>query len=183
MTTYNVFPDQLSAETAVADADQFMMYDASSGTMKDVTFAIMRASSANTFVDVSDANYTVLAANSGIPHIIANVSADRTISLPTAASGLYYKFIADINAADGHDWIFDTGSDTNYFTGGVTFLDADAGTGADEIVPTFPDGDSNSKLQINLPNGGTWLEFYCDGTLWTVVGNVVSATAPTFADQ
>ena len=134
-------------------------------------------------VDVGDADYTVLVANSGKPHVIANVSADRTITMPAEASGLDYTFIADAVVADGHDWIFDTGSNTNFFTGGVLHVDTDANSAGDEIVFIGPDGDSESKLQVNLPSGGTWVRFICDGTTWTVTGTVVSATAPAFSDQ
>lgn len=134
-------------------------------------------------VAVADADYTVLAANGGKPHLVANVSADRTFTLPAVADGLEYDFIAQVGAADGHDWIFDTGSDTNYFVGAVVHLDTDANSAGDEIVVVAPDGNSNSKLQINLPEGGTRIHFVCDGTLWTVSGFAVSATAPTFADQ
>lgn len=134
-------------------------------------------------VQLTDANYTVLAANSGKIHLIPNVSADRTISLPTAAAGLEYEFWAQVAAADGHDWIFDAGSDTNFFVGGVVHLDTDAGAAGDEVVTVGSDLNSNSKLQINLPDAGTWIKMICDGTNWNLVGHVVSATAPAFADQ
>lgn len=177
--TISNFTDQLSTATPTA-ADSLLFSDASdSGAPKKTTLQSIR----NGVVAVGDADTAISAVNSGSIHIVANVSGDRTFTLPTAASGLTFEFIADIAAADGHDWIFTTGSDTNYFTGGVTHLDADSGTGADEIVPVFPDGNSNSKLQINLPNGGTWLKFVCTGTLWTVTGVAVSTTAPAFADQ
>ena len=134
-------------------------------------------------VDVGDANTSLTVANSGKPHVVANVSADRTFTLPTPASGLEYELIADVVAADGHDWIIDTGSDTNYFTGGVVHLDTDAGSGGDEVVVVSPDGNSNSKLQVNVPDSGTRIKFVSDGTLWTVSGFVASATAPAFSDQ
>lgn len=134
-------------------------------------------------VAVADANYTVLAANSGKPHLVANVSADRTFDLPAVADGLDFEFIAQVGAADGHDWIIDAGSDTNFFLGAVVHLDTDADAAGDEVVVVAPDGNSNSILQINLPAGGTRIRFICDGTNWTVSGFAVSATAPSFADQ
>lgn len=137
----------------------------------------------NSPVSVGDANYTVLAANSGKPHLVANVSADRTFTLPTAEAGLDYEFIATVGAADGHDWIINTGSDTNYFVGAIIHLDSDAQDAADELVLVAPDGNSNSKLQINLPQGGTRVRLICDGTLWCVSGFAMSTTAPSFADQ
>lgn len=134
-------------------------------------------------VAISDADTSILAANSGKPHIIANVSADRTFTLPTPAPGLEFAFYPGLNAADGHDWIFTTGSDTNYFMGGLVHIDTDSDAAGDEVVLVAPNGSSNSKLQINLPQPGTVVRFFCDGTLWTVSGQAVSATAPSFANQ
>ena len=155
---------------------------ASMGSLTDLE-ALFRGMLAVQRVAVGDADYTVLPENSGKPHLVANVSADRTITLPTPVDGLDFEFIAQVGAADGHDWIFDTGSDTNYFLGAIIHLDTDANDAGDEIVNVSPDGDSNSKLQINLPQGGTRVRFICDGTLWTVSGFAVSVTAPAFADQ
>jgi hypothetical protein len=132
---------------------------------------------------VADADTTLTAAQSGVPLLVANVSADRTFTLPAPAAGLDFEFIATVGAADGHDWIINTGSNTNYFVGAIVHLDTDADAAGDEVVVVSPDGNSNSKLQINLPQGGTRVRLICDGTLWTVNGFAVSATAPTFADQ
>lgn len=128
---------------------------------------------------IADADYTVLAANSGKIHHIANVSADRTFTLPAAAAGLYYEFWSTMVAADGHDWIFDAGADANFFLGGLVWIDSDA---ADSIT-SAGDGDSNSILQINVPSTGTQIHMYCDGTNWFLNGQVFSTTAPAFSDQ
>lgn len=136
------------------------------------------------FVNVTDAaTYTVLAANSGKVHIFPDLTADCAVTLPTPADGLRFTFIYGGVAADAHDWNFTTGSNTNYFVGGIQHLDTDAGAGADEIVPLWPDGNSNSKFNVLVPQGGTRVEMICDGTLWYINGLVCSATIPTFADQ
>ena len=127
--------------------------------------------------------YTVLAANSGKVHTIPNLTADLTITLPTPAAGLEYVFIYAGVAADAQDWQLDTGSDTNFYLGGVVHLDTDAGSGGDEVVPVAGDGNSNSKLNVLVPDVGTRVELVCDGTNWILTGQVVGATAPTFADQ
>lgn len=151
--------------------------------MKDENVVVGTLTPNGSPVAIGDANYTVLAEHSGKPHLVANVSADRTFTLPAGKAGLDYEFIAQVGAADGHDWIISTGSDTRYFLGAVTHFDTDADAAGDEVVNVSPDGNSNSKLQINLPQGGTRIRMICDGTLWTVYGTVVSTTAPTFADQ
>lgn len=129
-------------------------------------------------VQLTDADASISANNSGRTHLIPNVSADRTFTLPTAAEGLYFPFVGQITGADGHDWIFDTGSDTNFFVGGVLYVDD-----APAANTVNPDGNSNSILQVNVPEGGTHLFFYCDGTNWTVWGVVNAAATPAFSDQ
>jgi hypothetical protein len=135
-------------------------------------------------VVVTDATtYSVLADNTGKTHIIPDETAGCTISLPAEADGLNYTFIYGGAAADAHDHIITSGSDTNFFYGGVAFIDSDAGAGADELSTVYSDGNSNSKLTINNISIGTKVEFYCDGTHWYLTGIVISDTVPTLADQ
>ena len=130
---------------------------------------------------VADADYTVLAANSGKIHHVANVSADRTFTLPTAAAGLYYEFWSTMEAADGHDWLIVTGSDTNFYKGGVLWCKSDvAEATASEVTIVVPNGSDDATIQITLPSVGTVIKMYCDGTNWFLTGFVMSATTPTY---
>lgn len=128
-----------------------------------------------------DATLTISADNSGKTHIVPDLDADTVASLPSAAEGLYYKFIVCTGAEDAHDLTIDTGSDTNYFIGGITGLDDDDG----DILVIYPDGDSNSKVKIDTMNAGSTIELYCDGTNWYIWGLVVSGTDThsAFSDQ
>lgn len=164
--------------------DTFTLYVAGNpGVGGTVSWKPVGGAGAPATVEITDANTTLLAANSGKPHLVANVSADRTFTLPSPVDGLDFEFIATVGAADGHDWIITTGSDTNFFLGAITHLDTDSDAAGDEVVNVSPNGSSNSKLQINLPQGGTRVRVICDGTNWIVSGVAVSATAPAFADQ
>lgn len=140
--------------------------------------AIVRGSS---FVAVPDAaTYTVLAADSGKTHVLPNFTANCTLTLPTAASGLEYTFIGKAVAADAQNWIFAAGVP---YIGGLTFVDNDAGAGADEMhAGVFPNGSSNDNMTIVTPSAGTIIDLICDGTNWIVNGFINSATVPTFAD-
>ncbi len=129
-------------------------------------------------VAIADADYTVLAANSGAIHLVANVSADRTFTLPTAAAGLRYEFWSTLIAADGHDWIIQAADSANFFLGGFTFHDSDAADGIPLLA--VPDGSSDHITQINLPSVNTRLQFVCDGTNWYISGFVFSTTICTF---
>lgn len=138
------------------------------------------------YVAISDAaSYTVLATDSGKVHVLPDLTADITITLPAEEAGLSYTFIYAGAAADAQDWLITTGSDTNYFKGGGLHVDSDAGAGADECIPVFSDGNSNSKLTVLTPQAGTKVELWCDGTIWYVNAFVVSASASAlaFADQ
>ena len=143
-----------------------------------------RAAAASRIVNVTDAaTYSVLAADSGKIHIMPNFTASCTLTLPTASAGLEYTFIGKAVAADAQDWIIKSPSATNYFIGGVSFADTDAGAGADEIhAGVWSNGSSNDFLTVVTPGAGTRIHVICDGTNWIVSGNVFSATVPAFAD-
>lgn len=128
------------------------------------------------------ATYTVLAVNSGKTHIVPDLSASCTFTLPTALAGLEYVFISKAVAIDAHDWIFSTGG-ANFFLGGLAFADTDAGAASDEIAAgVFPNGTSNDFMTIVAPGGGTRIHLICDGSNWIVNGQVFSATTPAFSD-
>ncbi len=132
-------------------------------------------------VSVPDAAYAVLASNNGKIHVIPDLTADRVISLPTAADNLYYKFIYKGVAQDAHDVTFDTGADANFFLGGVTGLDDDDG----DVLVIYPDGNSNSIMKMDTLNAGSVIELFCDGTNWIVSAVIISGTDThtTFSDQ
>ena len=135
-------------------------------------------------VSIPDAStYTVLADNSGCTHWLPDLSQDITITLPTPKAGLRFKFAYAGAAADAADWIFSTGSASNYFKGGMVFLDTDAADTGDEVSTIHSDGNSNDTLTILTPQAGTWVEVECaDGTTWNLNGVAVSVTVPTIAD-
>jgi hypothetical protein len=143
-----------------------------------------RAAAASRFVNVTDAaTYTVLAADSGKIHIMPDFTASCTLTLPTASAGLEYTFIGKAVAADAQNWIIKSPSATNYFIGGVSFADTDAGAGADEIhAGIWSNGSSNDFLTVVTPGAGTRIHVICDGTNWIVNGQVFSATVPAFSD-
>ena len=111
----------------------------------------------------------------------AGLAADTILTLPSAADGLNFRFVYAGNAADAQDFQINTGSDTNYFIGGVLQHDI----GGEDGAIYHPDGDSQSRCNILTPDGGTDLEVWCDGTLWYISGFVNSATdtGVSFADQ
>jgi len=142
------------------------------------------ADAGSRFVNVTDAaTYSVLAADSGKIHIMPNFTASCTLTLPAVASGLEYIFLGKAVAADAQDWIIKSPSATNYFLGGVSFADTDAGAGADEIhAGVWSNGSTNDFLTVVTPGAGTRIHVICDGTNWIVNGQVFSATVPAFSD-
>lgn len=142
------------------------------------------AAAASRIVNVTDAStYTVLAANSGKIHIMPNFTSSCTLTLPTASAGLEYTFIGKAVAADAQNWIIQSASATNFYLGGVSFADTDAGEDADEIhAGIWSNGSTNDFLTVVTPGAGTRVHVICDGTNWIVNGQVFSATVPAFSD-
>jgi hypothetical protein len=180
--TVHNFNEQLAAATEIAVDDKILIYDTSAGLPKTAT-PIVLGSSGGPAVAIGDVTtYAVLTANSGRAHIIGALTADTVITLPTSAAGLTYEFWFCSTAAEAQNAKISTGSATNCFAGGVVHLDADSGTGADEVVPVYSNGSSNDVLTLITPGAGTWVKVASSGTTWYLVGTVVSATAPTIAD-
>lgn len=132
-------------------------------------------------VSIPDATtYTVKANNSGIVHYFPNFSSTCTATLPSPQAGLSFEFAYSGVAADAQNFVISTGSDTNYFIGGLQFIDNDT----DVVAPIAPDGNSNSKLTVVTPDVGTRFRIEsANGTTWNLSGFVGSATIPSFADQ
>lgn len=147
------------------------------------TATTLNAAAAGTrgVVVIPDATpYSILAANSGKTHIISEQTATITLNLPTIAADLEYTFIMGGIATEAQDWIFSAGAN---YRGGVSFLDLDAGAGADEVhAGVYPNGSSNDVFTVVTPAAGTRIHFASNGTNWFVNGVVVSATVPTMAD-
>lgn len=130
-------------------------------------------------IAASSTAYTVQAYNSGITHYVADLSADCTFTLPSPKAGLWFEFAYAGVAADASNWIITTGSNTNYFIGGLVFLDSD-----DAVSPIAGNGSSNSKVTIVTPAPGTrFMVESINGTTWCLSGFAHSATIPSFADQ
>lgn len=119
------------------------------------------------------------ATHSGRVLIVPNGTQDNTYTLPSPVAGSMFTFVYGGLAADATDFFVDAGSDTNFFIGNVAFNDT--GDGAASVV--FPDGNSNSTLQVNVPGAAVINIVAKDGTNWYVWGSVTGATAPAFADQ
>lgn len=132
-------------------------------------------------VSVADATtYSVKARDSGLVHYIPDLTATCTLTLPSPKAGLWFEFAYSGVAADASNWVISSGSNTNYFDGGLTFIDHDT----DVVAPIAGNGSTNSKLTVVTPTVGTYIRVESrNGTLWTLSGHVNSATIPSFADQ
>ncbi len=125
------------------------------------------------------ATYAVLPANTGKQHIMPDLTANDTITLPAVATGVF-EFIGSAGAADAQSWIFVT-SGTALLKGGVLGMDTDAGAGTDELVPAYANGTTHVKLTVATPDAGCRIVFIGNGTDWIVAGQVSSAAAPVFS--
>ena len=130
-------------------------------------------------VSLSDGNVTLTnATHSGRILLVPDGSQDNTYTLPAPIAGSIFRFVYAGGAADGTDALIVTPGNTNFYIGGVTFLDTD-----NEVSAVFSDGNSNSSIQINVPAGFDVTIIGLNTTNYQSFGTVTGATAPTFADQ
>ena len=131
-------------------------------------------------VSLSDGNVTLTnATHSGRIVLVPDGGQDNTYTLPAPIAGSVFKFVYAGGAADATDALIVTPGNTNFYIGGVTFLDTDG----DAISSVFSDGDSNSSIQLNVPAGFDVTIIGLNTTNYQIFGNVTSTTAPQFADQ
>ena len=132
---------------------------------------------------LANQDMTLVAADSG-SSIVIKANAGITIKLPAPTEGMNFTFLYGGNAAETEDVIVDTQSNSYYLNGALSINDTDA-TGAVALAPIYPDGNSNSKITLKDPAGGTWMTMVSDGTLWYCVGLIATATATAvvYADQ
>jgi len=130
-------------------------------------------------VSLADANVTLTnATHSGRILLVPDGGQDNTYTLPAPIAGSVFRFVYAGGAADATDAIIVTPGNTNFYIGGVTFLDTD-----NEISAVFSDGNSNSSIQLNVPAGFDVTIVGLNTTNYQIFGTVTGATAPAFADQ
>ena len=101
-------------------------------------------------VSLSDGNVTLTnATHSGRILLIPDGGQDNTYTLPAPIAGSIFKFVYAGGAADATDALIVTPGNSNFYIGGVTFLDTDG----DAISSVFSNGSSNSSIQLNVPAG------------------------------
>ena len=131
-------------------------------------------------VSLSDGNVTLTnATHSGRILLVPDGGQDNTYTLPAPIAGSMFRFVYAGGAADATDALVVTPGNTNFYIGGVTFLDTDG----NEVSSVFSNGSSNSSIQFNVPAGFDVTIMGLNTTNYQILGNVTSTTAPAFADQ
>lgn len=130
-------------------------------------------------ISLADSNVTLTnATHSGRILLVPDGGQDNTYTLPAPVAGSVFRFVYAGGAADATDAIIVTPGNTNFYIGGVTFLDTD-----NEISAVFSDGNSNSSIQLNVPAGFDVTIIGLNTTNYQIFGTVTGATAPAFGDQ
>ena len=131
-------------------------------------------------VSLSDGDVTLTnATHSGRILLVPDGGQDNTYTLPAPIAGSMFRFVYSGGAADATDALVITPGNTNFYIGGVTFLDTDG----NEVSSVFSNGSSNSSIQFNVPAGFDVTIMGLNTTNYQILGNVTSTTAPAFADQ
>ena len=130
-------------------------------------------------ISLSDGNQTLdNATHSGRILLVPDGSQDNTYTLPAPIAGSMFRFVYAGGAADATDALIITPGNSNFYIGGITHLDTNA-----DNVTVFSDGNSNSKVQLNVPQAFDITIVGKDTTNYQIFGTVTSTTVPAFADQ
>tara|TARA_R100001086_G_scaffold211725_1_gene127734 strand:- start:60 stop:569 length:510 start_codon:yes stop_codon:yes gene_type:complete len=166
----STFSGPLRSESTVKTISK----NATTGTITEVTTL------GDAPVSLSDGNVTLTnATHSGRVLLVPDGGQDNTYTLPAPIAGSVFRFVYAGGAADATDAIIVTPGNSNFFIGGVTFLDTDG----NEVSSVFSDGNSNSSIQLNVPAGFDVTIIGLNTTNYQIFGNVTSTTVPAFADQ
>ena len=131
-------------------------------------------------VSLSDGDVTLTnATHSGRILLVPDGSQDNTYTLPAPVAGSVFRFVYAGGAADATDAIIITPGNSNFYIGGLTFHDQDGNA----ISSVFSDGNSNSSIQVNVPQAFDITIVGKDTTNYQIFGSVTSTTVPAFADQ
>ena len=129
-------------------------------------------------VALTDADTSLTAtANGGRINVVPAITADRTLTLPSPAAGVYFKFVYGGAAEETENLIISTGSNTNFYIGGIIHLDSNA-----DNVSVYSDGNSNSILTLTDFGLFEVNILAKDSTNWYIWGNQEGADAPAFSD-
>jgi hypothetical protein len=166
----STFSGPLRSESTVKTISK----NATTGTITEVTTL------GDAPVSLADGNVTLTnATHSGRVLLVPDGGQDNTYTLPAPIAGSVFRFVYAGGAADATDALIITPGNTNFYIGGVTFLDTDG----DAISSVFSNGSSNSSIQMNVPAGFDVTIVGLNTTNYQILGNVTSTTAPAFADQ
>ena len=118
------------------------------------------------------------AAHGGRISVVPALGQNCTLTLPSPSAGVYFKIIYGGAAEETENLIIDTGSDTNFYIGGIVHLDSNA-----DNLSVYSDGNSNS--QLTLTDFGLFeINILAkDSTNYYIWGYQEGADVPAFADQ
>jgi len=174
----------LSELAIVAREDLLHMIDDPTGTPINVKSTIGdMMNDLMSPVSLADSNVTLTeATHAGRLLIGNNLTADRTLTLPTPKLGMTFRIVGPNVASaaeDNFDLLIACGTGNSvFFQGQVTFLDIDG----NEVSVVGSDGDSNELFQINVPGHYDITLVGVSTSVYRISGFVTSDTAPTFAD-
>ena len=145
MSTY-IIQDETEL-SAVADADELLIYDNDAGVTKKVGADTLRTFVSGSLTDATTATLTVTAASHAGKIITLNRAAGVTVTLPAATgTGNVYRFAVATTVTSNND-IIQVANATDEFVGGILSTDTDT----TDTLASYPalDGDGYDTITMN----------------------------------
>lgn len=133
--------------SAAADADEMLIYDASTGSTKKIGVDTLRSYMASGVVDVTTSTVSLTQASHGGQTVTLSRAAGVTVTLPAAAgTGAVYTVIVNTAVTSNAD-IIQVANATDEFVGVVYQVDTDTG----DALVAYPslDGDGYDTITMD----------------------------------
>ena len=167
-----------SLGTATAREDLLHVVDDPSGTPinKKVTIGEMM-NALRAPVSLTDAAVTLTeATHAGRIILLPDYQTTRIVTLPTPSAGMEFRFIyGGVNVTQAN-FVLNSSATTVHFHGGVAHIDSNA-----DSVAVAADGTDDDVFTAVTFTGIDITVIGNSATEWYVAGQVIGATAPTFA--
>ena len=125
---------------------------------------------------------TIQTAETGETYLVTGdfASGARTITLPSAQNGAYFKILFAVDVDDNYTLTINTAATTELFRGSVAYALGTLTTSGSLVQADADFANDDSLVLSDDIRRGSYVECVSDGSHWYVNGLVLASAAPAF---